>query len=332
MARETTWGIAGLGRIAGAMAWPLQNVVPGARLLAVASRCLERAETFGSQYGAERRYSSYEEMADDSDVQAVYIATRNPDHAPLARLYLDAGKSVLVEKPFTLNRAEAEDIFALAREQGLLCMEAMWMRFIPLMRRVHELAAAGRLGALRLVQADFGFRTEYDPASRSFDPLLGGGALLDVGVYTISLAVRLLGPPDEVGGEAVLAPTGVDQSGAIHMRHGSHGLSHLFFSNRLETPSEAVIFGTSGSLRIPPRWWHKPSRAILRDGDGTETVIEEPCEENGYQYQAIEFQRCLHEGLSESEIMPIDDTLTVMGIMDSLRAQWGVTYPGEDGT
>ena len=321
------WGILGLGSIAGQFAAGLQSV-PDAELAAVASRTQDKADAFGEKHGAARRYGSYRDLAADPDIDAVYIATPHPMHAEDSILCLEAGKAVLTEKPFTVNAAQARATIDAARANNVFLMEAMWTRFLPVMTKVRELIASGAIGNLRLVQADFGFRADVNPESRLFSPALGGGALLDVGSYCVSLASMLLGTPTQITGVADIGETGVDEQAAMLLKYAGGQIAVLSTAVRTSTPQEAYLVGTAGKIHIPSPWW-KPSKLTLsRDGQDAETLAL-PFEGNGYNYQAMEVARCVRAGQTESPILPQDETLRIMETLDALRAQWGLTYPIE---
>lgn len=320
------WGILGLGRISRKFATGLQST-PGARIAAVGSRSKDKAEEFGAEFAADRRYGSYAELAEDPDVQAIYIGTPHPMHYEDTLLCLRAGKAVLCEKPFTINVRQAEELVAESRNSGVFLMEAMWTRFLPVMVKVRELVAAGAIGDVRMIQADFGFRTGFDPSSRLFDPNLGGGSLLDVGVYPVSLSSMLFGKPKEIKSFANLGSTGVDEEAAILLYHDGGQISMLSSAIRLTTPHIATILGTDGSITIPPAWWVGSSLTLNRGGK--DEVIDCPFTGNGYNYQAEEVQRCVADGRIESATMPHDETVEIIRTMDAIRAQWGLKYPGE---
>jgi dihydrodiol dehydrogenase / D-xylose 1-dehydrogenase (NADP) len=326
--KAVRWGILGTGAIARQFFEGL-NALPEAEALAVGSRSGTSAEEFAEERGIPRRYASYEELAADPDLDVVYVATPHPFHAANTELCLGAGKAVLCEKPFTVNAVEAERVVGLARERGLFLMEGMWTRFLPLMERVRALISTGGIGEPRILTADFGFRAPLDPASRLFAPDLGGGALLDVGVYCVSLASMVLGQPVRTVGLSHLGETGVDEQAAMILEHEAGRLSNLSIGIRTATPQEATILGTEGYLKIQAPWWRPTTMTISRPGREDETV-EAPITGNGFNYEAAEVMRCLDEGRNESGIMPLDETLSVMRAMDDLRAAWGLRYPSEE--
>ena len=321
------WGILGAGGIAGRFAAGLA-VMDDARLVAVGSRSAESAAAFGDRFAIPRRHASYAALADDPEVDAIYVATPHPMHYENALLCLRAGKAVLCEKPFTINARQASDLIDEARRRGVLLMEAMWTRFLPHMVALRQAIDGGAIGELQLLKADFCFRTSVNPASRLFDPALGGGALLDVGVYNISLASWLLGTPGRIVSLAQLGATGVDEQAAMIFGYDRGQMALLATAIRTSTPSEALIAGTEGSIRVHAPWWGPSSFTISRPGREDEHVAPE-CAGNGYNYEAAEIGRCLREGRTESSVMPLDESLAIMRTMDQLRAEWGLRYPGE---
>ena len=326
--KAVRWGILGTGAIASTFVDGLGSL-PEAEVLAVGSRSEGSAAAFAGEKEIPRHYAAYEALAEDPDVDVVYVATPHPFHAENAELCLRAGKAVLCEKPFSVNAAEAERVVRLARESGLFLMEGMWTRFFPLMNEVRRIASDGIIGEVRMLDVDFGFRADLDPASRLFDPALGGGALLDVGVYCVSLASMVLGRPTEAVGLSHLGETGVDEQASIVLKHEGGRLANLSIGVRTETPQEAAIMGTDGYVRIHSPWWRPVSMTVSRPGGDDETV-EAPVSGNGFGYEAAEVTRCLERGETESTVMPLDETIAVMRTMDGLRAAWGLEYPGEE--
>jgi predicted dehydrogenase len=326
-ASVTRWGIIGTGRIAGVFAEGLREL-PDAQLAAVGSRAQQTADTFGDKYGAARRYASYEQVANDPEVDAVYVATPHSGHAAASIMCLRAGKAVLCEKPFTINARQAEEVVAVARREGVFLMEAMWTRFLPLLGRVRELLAAGAIGEPRMVTSDFGFRTGVNPKHRLFDPALGGGALLDVGVYPVSLASMVFGEPERVSGLADIGETGVDEQSAAVLGYGGGRLAVIWTAVRTSTPHETTILGADGWIRIHSPSWRPTRLSVVRQGK-EEELIEEPFPGNGYQFEAAEVQRCLRAGKTESDVMPLDETLAIMRTLDRIRDEWGLKYPME---
>jgi predicted dehydrogenase len=262
-------------------------------------------------------------------VDVVYISTPHTFHAANTLLCLDAGKAVLCEKPFAINADEAENVIRHARERDLFLMEAMWTRYLPVVVQVRKWLADGMIGEVRMLLADFGFRAGFQPESRLFDPRLGGGGLLDVGIYTVAMAFMVFGgPPSRITGMADIGKTGVDEQAAILFGYDGGQLAALTCAVRTSTPHEATIIGTEGRIRIETPFWDAHAATLTLSGK--EPVrVEPPRIGNGYNYEAEEVGRCLRAGLRESAVMPLDETLTIMKTLDAIRAQWGMKYPME---
>jgi predicted dehydrogenase len=327
MAETLRWGILGTGAIARKFAEGLASA-DGAQLTAVGSRSQDSAEDFAGRFSVPHRHGSYAALAGDEAVDVIYVATPHCAHKDNTLLCLSAGKAVLCEKPFAINAAEAREMIGAARREGLLLMEAMWTRFLPAMVRLRELLAAGAIGEVRMVQADFGFRTAWRPEGRLLNPHLGGGALLDVGVYTVSLASMILGPPARIAGVAHLGETGVDEQAGIVLLHDGGQIAVLSTAVRTSTPREATILGTEGYIRIHSPWF-RPGRMTLSTGRRKDKLLKLPFKGNGYSYEAEEVMNCLRAGRTESDLMGLDETLSIMETMDEIRAQWGLKYPME---
>ncbi len=320
------WGILGTGSIAHKFATGL-SVLTDAKLIAVGSRTQESADKFADEFHAPKRHASYEALANDPEVEAIYIATPHPFHKDNTLLCLNAGKAVLVEKPFAINAAEAQQMISLSRQKKVFLMEAMWSRFLPAIVRARELIASGMIGEVRMLNADFGFRTSFNPKSRLFDLALGGGALLDVGIYPMSLAFMLFGTPKTVAAQAHFSETGADDQNAILFSYDQGQLALLSSANRTNTAHEAIIYGTDGSIRIPD-WWHG-QKLILNVNDKPTETLDIPHLGNGYPHEAIEVAACVRAGKIESETMPLDESLAIIQTMDTIRSQWGLKYPSE---
>ncbi|NJN82561.1 MAG: Gfo/Idh/MocA family oxidoreductase [Caldilineaceae bacterium] len=327
MFETVRWGILGTGSIARKFATGL-GALADAELVAVGSRTAESASRFADEFAIPARHASYAALAADPTVDAIYIATPHTLHKENMLLCLNAGKAVLCEKPFTINASEAQEAINLARARGLFLMEAMWTRYLPLMVELRHRLADGQIGEIRMISADFGYRAAFNPERRTFDPALGGGALLDVGVYPISLASMLLGAPSRIVSLAELGETGVDEQSAMILGYPGGELAVLHTAVRTQTPHDATIMGTAGSIRIHTPWWVPRSMTISVAGEQPE-LVEIPFEGNGYNYEAAELHTCLREGKHESAIMPLDETLQIMQTMDTIRGQWGMKYPME---
>lgn len=326
MTNRIRWGILGTGSIANKFATGLA-ILPDAELVAVGSRAQASADAFAATFKVPHRHASYEALAADPDVDVVYVATPHPLHHPNTLMCLEAGKAVLCEKPFAINAREADDMVSVARERRLFLMEAMWTRYLPVVVRVREWLAEGRIGKPRMVTADFGFRAGFNEESRLFDRAMGGGALLDVGIYPISLASMVFGrQPSRIAGFADLGKTGVDEQAAIVFAYDQGELANLYTAIRTTTPQEAVIMGEEGSIRIHSPFWYGTTATLTVNGKDPETV-ELPYLGNGYTHEAMEVMRCLRAGALESPVMPLDETIALMKTLDAIRAQWGLTYP-----
>ena len=334
------WGLVGAGGISDAHARAL-SYVPEARLVAVGSRDVAKAQAFidkprGDESITEpvRAHGSYQALVDDPEVDVVYIGTPHPDHAGTMALAIAAGKAVLCEKPFTLNRREAEAAVALARKHGVFLMEAMWMRYVPAMVELKRLLAEGAIGEPVSVSADFGFSAAGLPAThRALAPELAGGGLLDIGIYPLNLAAFVLGDIVGVQADAELGPTGVDVHTVFNMRHAGGQRSQGMSSLRATTPCRATILGTDGSIDITPPFYAAQQLRVSRGTRPWEEtpveIIDQPWRGNRYVHQVEEVHRCLRAGLAESPVMPLAETVALVGWMDTMRAQFGLRYPGE---
>lgn len=321
------WGILGAGGIAATVSDDIA-AVPGNALQAVAARDGDRAATFATNHGVARSYGSYAELVADPDVDIVYVATTHGQHFEHCKLALGAGKPVLVEKAFTLDSAQAREIVSLARERNLFCMEAMWTRLNPLIRLAVQLVEDGRIGELIGVRTDLSKFFAFDPSHRLFDLAAGGGALLDMGVYPVTVAWLFLGRPDVVQATGSLSPTGSDLTDAIQWGFRDGRVAQIYVSAAGESPFSALITGTRGSIEITPRL-HRPKQLTIRDADGIETIDGEPVPGNGYRDEVTEVARCLRAGLIESPLVPLDETVAILEVLDDIRAQLGVRYPHE---
>ena len=325
MADSFHWGILGCGSIARKFATGLQSL-DDAELVALGSRSQENADKFADEFPAEHRHASYEDLASNPDVDAIYVATPHPFHLQNSILCLRNKKPVLCEKPFTINKAQAEELVGIAREEQVFLMEAIWSRCLPLLTKVRQMIAEGAIGEVRMVQADFGFRANVNPDGRLFNPELGGGGLLDVGIYAISFATMILGLPKSIVSAADIGETGVDEHAAMILKYPGGQLALLATGIRTRTPHEATILGTDGYIRLNS-WWNGTSGVINR-GNDTED-ISETYEGNGYNFEAAEVARCVREGKLESDIIPHEESIAIMGILDDIRAQWNLKYPME---
>jgi predicted dehydrogenase len=310
------WGIIGTGGISSTFAADLEFTDSGTAV-AVGSRRQASADEFGERFGVPNRHDSYEALVADPEVDAVYVGTPHPMHCEDALLALRAGKHVLVEKPFTMNAAEAEELVAEARERGLFLMEAMWARFLPHMREVQRLLADGALGEIATVQADHSQWFVEDRSHRLFAPELGGGALLDLGIYPVSFASMVLGEPSRVLALSDSAFTGVDAQTSILLGYDNGAHAVLNCTLRAVGPTRAAIVGTEARIEIDGAFY-QPNGFTLIPRQGDPQRMFDPPAEGGLRHEAAEVARCLGEGLLESPLMPLDETLAIMRTMDAV--------------
>jgi predicted dehydrogenase len=322
------WGILGPGGIARAFTSDLRTA--GLDVAAVGSRRRETADAFAADFGIPHAHGSYEELVADPDVDIVYIATPHPAHAANALLALEAGKHVLVEKPYSLNAAEAEAVREAAAERGLLAMEAMWTRYLPHMVRIRELVASGALGEVRALTADHTQALPTDPAHRINALELGGGALLDLGIYPISFAWDILGEPLSIVASARIGDAGSDTEVATIMAHASGALSTSLSASRGAGPNTASIIGTDARIDIDSVWYAASSFRLVGPDGGVREEFRSEIDGRGMQYQALAAERYLAEGRTDSDILPIDETVAIMATLDEIRDLVGVRYPGEE--
>lgn len=326
------WGILGAGYIAGHFARDLK--LEGLTVAAVGSRSKDSARAFAAEHGIPAAHGGYEALVADPGVDVVYVATPHPFHAEHALLALRAGKHVLVEKPFALNAAQARTVLVEAQARGLLVLEAMWTLFLPHLVRLRHWISEGRLGELRTVLADHGQLLPSHPEHRANNAWLGGGALLDLGVYPVSLAVDLLGAPAEVRAVSTPLGTGVDAQTSIllrsHARAGSRE-AHAVLQCGLDArgPSRASVIGTSGRVDIPGVWYRPAPLELFDAGDTLVERWDRTVPGRGMQFQALEAERCIRGSLTASPVLPPQQTVAVMEVLDAVRAQIGLVYPQE---
>lgn len=328
------WGILGSGYIAHVFVEALQAETNQV-VAAVGSRELATAHAFADEFGIERRHEGYEALVADPDIDIVYVASPHSEHLAHATLALEAGKHVLVEKAFARNGSEARQILDTAAARNLFAQEAMWTRFLPGMDVVRQCLEDGLLGEVQAVFADHGQPLYPEGPRRLWDPALAGGALLDLGIYPMSFAHFVLGGFAEVRALGGLTPEGVDEWEAVTVRgtDGGHGLLHATMAAR--TPTVASINGTAGRLELgdPDDFlcrWYAPSRIRYIGRDEPDWTSWEPdSRTHGLHFQAAEAARCIAEGRTESPLLPHAETLAVMDALDQVRAQLGMSYPGE---
>jgi predicted dehydrogenase len=320
------WGIIGPGRIANKFAEALA-LTGGATLEAVASRDADRAREFARKFGAARSYGSYADLAADPGIDAVYIATPHGYHCEHALLCLQKGKAVLCEKPMALSNRQVQAMVEAARENKVFLMEAMWTRFLPLMEKILELIRDGRVGTIKHIRADFGFPAPFNPDGRLYNLRLGGGALLDIGVYPIFLCLFLLGEPDKLLAAAHLASTGADETCQAIFQYRDGRSAVISSTLACQTSITAEIAGSEAMIRIPTPWYKNDHLLLERKGEDPQSVQVIPMV-NGFEYEILETMQCLEKGLIESPRMPHELSLMMSRVMDEIRRQCGIVYPG----
>ncbi|MCR5717920.1 MAG: Gfo/Idh/MocA family oxidoreductase [Oscillospiraceae bacterium] len=324
--RTIQWGIIGTGRIARKFAEALGGC-EGAGLCAVSSRTAEKAQAFAQEYGFRKAYGSYEALAQDTETDVVYIATPMHSHYHDAKLCLLHDKNVLCEKSVTLNAAQLAELLALAKERGLFFMEAMWMKCRPVYRKALAWLQSGKIGQVRYLKADFSNFVPYRADDRLFRADCGGGALLDLGVYPLTLAYDVLGMPQQIVSNAALAH-GVDISNSILLRYPC-AYASLESGFELGLRNNALISGTDGLIQFGDVFHCTDEVALLDKNGNTLEVFHSENRINGYEYEIEETMRCLADGLRESPLVPQEGTRRVMEIMDICRRQWGLVFPDE---
>lgn len=319
------WGILSTGVIAKNFADTAAKMNGETIVLAVASRTKESAEAFADAYGIERRYDSYEALAKDPDVDIVYVATPHSRHFEDMKLMIEHGKNVLCEKSFTVDSAQAEEIFALAKEKGVFVMEAFWTKLLPIYREVEKIIASGAIGDIRMVTAQYGYTTARE--ARKFEPALAGGTLLDIGIYAIGFACMFLGYEyDAIHGNLVMNNAGTDAIDAMILRKGN-AVAQLTTAIGAATPVLGGIYGTKGHIDVPE--FKNPQAVIVCiDGEAPYT-IERPFEVNGFEYEIREAMACVREGKICSSVMTPEQSVKTMAIMDEIRRQNGLVFPFE---
>ncbi|PKO13767.1 MAG: dehydrogenase [Chloroflexi bacterium HGW-Chloroflexi-10] len=328
MAKIIRWGILGTGKIAHTFSTALKSL-PQAEIVAVGSRTQASAEKFADVFDIRQRYSSYEALVNDADVDIIYVSTPHTLHHENSLLALNAGKHVLCEKPLGLNSRQVEEMITTAKEKKRFFMEAMRMYFYPAIQKAKSLVESGAIGTPRMLQADFGFSATFDPQSRLFNPQLGGGALLDIGIYPLAFAQLFFGKPMHLSGEAILGKTGVDEQITITAQYAGEETAVLCATLRANTESAAIISGSQGYLRIHREFWRPEKISIISGRNLTEELLEFPISGNGMEYEAQHVIDCLTSGKTQSDMMSWQVSRDLMAMMDTLRAQWGLRYPGE---
>jgi predicted dehydrogenase len=327
MTESLRWGILGTGGIAEMFVSDIQ--ASGFTVAAVGSRSQESADRFAAKFGIATAHPSYEALAADPDIDIIYVATPHPMHAENSAVAINGGKHVLVEKPFTLNAAEAEKLVELAAQKNLVILEAMWTRWLPHMVRLREIIAEGTIGQVRTVLADHHQKLPSDPAHRLNDPALGGGALLDLGIYPVSFAWDILGEPTTVHAISSPTATGVDRQTAILLAYADGQQAVLHTALDTAGPNSASVIGTEGWIALKGTFYVPTSFTVY---DSTGAVVEEfdaDVAERGMQFQAWEAERLVAAGAGAGDVLPPSQSVAIMRTLDEVRRQIGLAYPGE---
>jgi predicted dehydrogenase len=325
--RPVRWGVLGAGGIAAVVGSDIR-ASPQSEVAAVGARDLDRASRLAADLGASRAYGSYQELVADPDLDVIYVATTHAQHHEHALLALRAGKPVLVEKAFTLNAREAREVLDEAVRQDLFCMEAMWMNCNPLIRQAREIATSGQLGDILSVTVDHSQDIPYSRAPRLYDMDAGGGALLDLGVYSATFAWDFLGAPDSVSSTGMLYETGADITVAMQWNYADNRFAHVSATSQADTPCVGFVVGTRGWLRLSSPFY-QPDTLVVHLGDDEQTFSSQ-LPGYGYGPEVAEVETCLRNGAQQSELVPWADTLAIMALMDGVRADLGVRYQADD--
>ncbi|XP_075773730.1 trans-1,2-dihydrobenzene-1,2-diol dehydrogenase [Pelodiscus sinensis] len=328
----TRWGICSAGRISHDFLVALRTLpATEHQAVAIAARDLTRAQEYAEKHGIPRAYGSYEELAQDPDVDVVYVGVIHPQHLPVGRLFLEAGKPVLLEKPLGMNAAEVRELAQVAQSRGVFLMEAFWTRFFPLSEQLRELLAQGALGEVKLSCVAVGHPMENIP--RLVQKELGGGVVLDLGCYCAQFASMVFGgeKPESIIASGFLYPTGVDETAAMVLNYAGNRQAVLSCTMRVEVPGEAIVCGTEGYVKFPSPWYTPTTMFV--NGERHDSPLPPPSQplnfsnSTGLRYEAQHVRQCLLQGLKESPIMSLADSELVAFIMDEVRRQLGVTYP-----
>ncbi len=324
------WGILGAGRIARKFASDFR-LVEDAELIAIGSRAQKSADDFNREFPVKHRHDTYEALAQNPDVDVIYIATPHNLHYENTLLCLRNGKAVLCEKPFAMNTWQVVEMIKLAKEKKLFLMEALWTKFQPHFKKMREMIGQGMLGEIRSVLVNFGFIPQEPVPKRLFDPALGGGTLMDIGIYNVFMALNTLGRPDHIDAVMTPAPTGVDEMCAVTFRYNNGALAQLFSTFVSDLATDADIAGTKGRIRLTSRFYETSSALEYYPGRVASRQLI-PLEKEtgfGYQYEARHVNECLRKGMTESDIMSFADTLMMMETLDEIRRIAGIHYPAD---
>jgi len=323
MKKKINWGIIGLGKIANKFAEGL-TYVEDAKLYGVASRDQENADEFSKTHKAEIAYGSYEELMKDENVEVIYIATPHVFHHDLTLQCIHHGKAVLCEKPFAMNSQQAEEMITISRQKRVFLMEALWTMFLPHFQYVSQLINSGELGKVETIKADFGFAAKFDKTKRLFNKSLGGGSLLDIGIYPVFMAYTILGKPKEIRATAEITETGVDATCEINFKYIGGVKAELFSSFKEKTSTTAEIILEKGKIILNTRF-HEPTTVTVIS-EGKEQTKDFGVKANGYNFEAEHVTKMLQQGKIESDIWSLEKTRDLMNLLDEIREEIGLIY------
>lgn len=329
MKRTYNWAVLGCGKIARKFSSDLK-LLPNARLYAAASRDYNRALEFVNELGYEKAYGSYEEMVNDPAVDVVYIATPHSHHHEHALLCLNHKKAVLCEKAFAINKMEAEEMVNAAKDNGTFLMEAFWTMFQPSFNRAMEIVKSGELGKLKIVRSDFAFNAPFDENKRLYNIKLGGGSLLDIGIYPVFAALTSLGKPDVIKTFADFASTGSEESISIIFKYKNGEMANLTSSFAGYSPTQTEYWFERGYMVLNPKWFIPTNITLWKEGEEVQTLPKEHSEGFGYQYEAAHVMECLDQGKIESDKMTWQTSLDLMETLDRIRIDAGIFFPDHD--
>jgi predicted dehydrogenase len=323
------WGIIGTGWIANKMAEAL-HYVPQSKLYAIGSRSLDKAQEFATNYNC-KAYGSYEELLNDTLVDIIYVATPHSYHCANTLMAIAKGKHVLCEKPFAVNGQEVKKMIDAAREKNVFLMEALWTRFNPRLIKVKEIIDSGMLGKVKLLTSNFGERKPFSPDNRFFCNDLIGGALLDMGIYSLFTALFLLGKPKSITATGTIGATGVDTNCNVNLVYDDDTFATIYTSLLAETDSNTTIFCEKGDIHLS-QYVYAPNQITITPLNGKPEDIVVDVNENLYAYEAIEVINCLENQKNQSDKWTWDDSVMIMNIMDEIRREIGLVYPNHDFT
>ena len=326
MERPFNWGIIGTGRIAHKFAKDI-GTINGACVYVVASRSLDKAQHFAKAYDAPYAVGNYANIMAIENLDAVYIATPHVLHAANTIMCLESRIPVLCEKPFAMNAAEVRKMLAASKTHNTFLMEALWTRFMPPVNKALELIEAGVIGELNSVKADFGFKADYNPEGRLFNPALGGGSLLDIGIYPLFLSLLIFGKPEQINASAIIGDTGVDEVCGMVLKFSNNKLALLHSTILSQTNTETFIYGSKGYIHMHTRWHELTSLSVHLDGVEQAEYFEFEKKCTGYCYEAMEVMRCVRSGQRESEKMSHEFSLLLIETLDAIRAKCRIEYP-----